>query len=96
MQTAVEYRASALQAYAAARRQLDAALADPAVDRGARADRQRSARPPAVILDLDETVFDNSAFQARMVADMTFFNDTAWNAWCEERKATAIPGPSSS
>jgi len=92
MQTAVEYRASALQAYAVARRQLDAALADPQWTAALEQTGNISARPPAVILDLDETVFDNSAFQARMVADVTFFNDTAWNAWCEERKAAAIPG----
>ncbi len=92
MQTSVEYRASALQAYALARRQLDAALADPQWTAALEQTGSLATRRPAVVLDLDETVLDNSGFQARMTADTTFFTDAAWHAWCEERKATAIPG----
>lgn len=81
MQSAAEYRASALQTYAAARRALDAALAEPA------------ALPPAVVLDLDETALDNSRFAARRIAKhapFTFGSD--WSAWVQESAATAIPG----
>jgi len=48
--------------------------------------------PAAVVLDLDETVLDNSGFQARQVAGALPFAEDIWLQWCEERKATAIPG----
>ena len=54
---------------------LDKALADsnwtaiPGEQGGSHKDK-----PPAVILDVDETVLDNSKFQAWMVMNDTFFN----------------------
>jgi len=100
MQTSAEYRASTLQAYRTARLQLDAALNDPAwtaaVEQAGNAAVEQAGNaaglPPAIILDLDETVLDNSAFQARQVADATAYSSASWNAWVEERKAGAIPG----
>src|SRR3954466_15149595 len=95
-QTSAEYRAVARQAYRIARVQLDAALADPSWT-AATEQAAAAALPPAVILDLDETVLDNSAFQARMFGDWTPFraipySEDAWNRWCDERKAGAVPG----
>lgn len=49
-------------------------------------------RPPAVIVDVDETVLDNSPYQARLVQDQQAFSGETWNAWCREAKAAAIPG----
>jgi 5'-nucleotidase (lipoprotein e(P4) family) len=92
MQTAAEYRASALQAYRLAQLQLDAALRDPAWTAATEQSGDPSSLPPAVVLDLDETVLDNSAFQARAVQDASEYSDEAWNRWAEERKAGAIPG----
>src|SRR5262245_19274028 len=92
MQTAVEYQGGALQAYAAARTALDRALADRQWTAAVEQTGDFSSLPPAVVLDLDETVLDNSAFQARQVANATSYNDEAWAAWCQERKAGAIPG----
>ncbi len=102
VQTAVEFRATALQAYARARQQLDAALADPAWTAALEQTADASALPPAVILDLDETVLDNSPFQARAIRAQLAaraggrraegFDPVAWDAWCAEAKAGAIPG----
>ncbi|HEX5475745.1 MAG TPA: HAD family acid phosphatase [Vicinamibacterales bacterium] len=97
MQTAAEYRASALQAYRIARLEVDAALADRQWTAALEQTGDPSALPPAVVLDLDETVLDNSAFEAREVADSTPwkavpYSEAAWNAWVAERKAGAIPG----
>lgn len=97
MQTAVEYRASALQAYRAARGALDAALADPHETAAVEQSGDVSLLPPAVVLDLDETVIDNSAFEARLVADSrpgkpAVYTDTLWRAWLGEQKERAIPG----
>jgi len=92
MQTAAEYRATALQAYRLAQLQLDAALSDPPWTAATEQSGDASSLPPAVILDLDETVLDNSAFQARSVEDGSPYSDAAWNGWAEERKSGAIPG----
>lgn len=90
MQTAAEYRASALQAYALATHQLDAALADPTWT--AIPGSPSTGLPPAVILDADETSLDNSVFEARMVRQGIKYDDTQWKAWIFESAATAIPG----
>ena len=49
-------------------------------------------KKPAIILDVDETVLDNSAFNARNVARGIDYSTEAWNAWCNEEKADVIPG----
>jgi len=92
MQTAAEYRATALEAYRLAQLQLDRALQDSGWTAATEQTEDASLLPPAVILDLDETVFDNSAFQARAVQDTSTYSEEAWNRWAEERKAGAIPG----
>lgn len=46
----------------------------------------------AVVLDVDETVLDNSAYQLGRHAYGTSFEMVSWNAWCERRAAQAIPG----
>ena len=92
MQTSVEYRASALQAYRMARMALDAALADRHETAALEQTADPASLPPAIVLDLDETVLDNSAFQARQVKDDTGYSDAAWDAWCREEKAGAVPG----
>ena len=94
MQGAVEYRANALQTYRAAARELDRALKDRNWDALDAAERGNPARglPPAVVFDVDETVLDNSPYQARLVAAGTEYDEAQWDAWVREQKATAIPG----
>ncbi|MDZ7660209.1 5'-nucleotidase, lipoprotein e(P4) family [Fodinibius sp.] len=48
--------------------------------------------PPAVVLDVDETVLDNSPFQARMIKQNSSFNLQQWNDWVTEAKANPVPG----
>jgi acid phosphatase len=48
--------------------------------------------PPAVILDVDETVLDNSPGQARQVLARSDFDMAMWSQWVSEAKAAAIPG----
>ena len=92
MQTALEYEASALQAYRTAQTQLDAALKDPSWTAAIEQTGDFGKLPPAVVLDIDETVLDNSYFQARQVRDRFDFNEERWAAWVRETRATAIPG----
>jgi acid phosphatase len=94
MQTAAEYEAAVRGTYAAARTQLDAALADPAWNAlpEGEADGGFETRPPAIIVDADETMIDNSPFQARSVRDNGGFAYANWLAWVNERRARALPG----
>ena len=48
-------------------------------------------KPPAIILDIDETVFSNSPYQARLIVNNTNYPD-GWIEWVKEEKATFLPG----
>jgi 5'-nucleotidase (lipoprotein e(P4) family) len=82
VQTSAEYRAAALQTFSAAQRGLDAALAKADDD----------PHPPAIILDLDETVLDNTGFEARAIRAHTTYDSKLWKAWTAEAAALAVPG----
>lgn len=45
-----------------------------------------------VILDADETVLDNSEYQARLARAGESFSTRTWNAWVREEQAMALPG----
>ena len=94
MQTAAEYEAAVRGTYAAARAALDRALADPGWS--ARPEGERSegfdSLPPPIIVDADETMIDNSPFQARGVRDGGGFAYENWLTWVNERRARALPG----
>lgn len=93
-QTATEYHALALQTYATATAALDAALADSSwsADVAQLQAGGFEALPPAVILDVDETVLDNAAYQARLIRDGGAYSSDTWKAWVDEEAATAVPG----
>ena len=92
VQTAAEYEAAALQVFGAARGDLQRVLADRAGTAALEQTGDFSALPPVIIVDVDETVLDNSAYQARLIASGGEFEPSTWGAWIEERKAKAIPG----
>jgi 5'-nucleotidase (lipoprotein e(P4) family) len=91
IQTAEEARLLRETAYAAAREALAAALADP--DRRAHGPAAgEAALPPAAILDLDETVLDNSPYNAWLTVRGERFGPGSWSVWVEAAQAPAIPG----
>ncbi|MBX3726087.1 MAG: acid phosphatase [Xanthomonadales bacterium] len=95
MQTAAEYEATTRSVFAAATALLDTALADPRWDALPPAERggQHIAHlPAAVIVDADETMVDNSVYQARLVVAGTRYAPDTWAAWVEERRAGVVPG----
>ncbi len=93
MQRSVEYKASALTAFALARIRLDQALADkdwtaaPKEQTGA-----YQALPPAIVLDVDESIIDNSGYQAWMTLKGTTFDSKTWNAYVNTVTSQVIPG----
>jgi 5'-nucleotidase (lipoprotein e(P4) family) len=49
-------------------------------------------RPWAVVMDLDETVLDNSAYQLEVASYGTPFDSASWNAWARRGEAGVVPG----
>jgi 5'-nucleotidase (lipoprotein e(P4) family) len=89
MQKSAEYRALAHQAFNLARWQLDADLDNKNVQKLAKAEQRK---PRAIVVDIDETVLDNSPSQAAGIKARKPFSLPDWYAWGEMRKAKAIPG----
>jgi acid phosphatase len=93
MQRSVEYKAHALTAFALARLRLDQALADPAWTAAPKEQTGAyQSLPPAVLLDVDETILDNSGYQAWMVLKDTTFDPKTWNAYVNTVTSLPIPG----
>jgi 5'-nucleotidase (lipoprotein e(P4) family) len=89
MQKAAEYRALAYQAFNLARWQLDADLKGKNKNDIPKTDRKK---PRAIMVDIDETVLDNSPSQAWGIKNRVGFDVKDWYTWGEMRKAKAIPG----
>ncbi len=94
MQTSVEYRLIAGQAWRGALVQLDRAIKAPSWDALTREDRANKANglPPAIIVDVDETMLDNSPYQARLIRDGQAYNEATWAEWVKEEAAKPVPG----
>ena len=94
MQNSAEYRLLTEQTYRAALTQLRVGLRDPewSADEVQLAGGDFQDKKPAVILDCDETVLDNSAYNGRNIVDGKEYSTESWNAWCQEARARAIPG----
>ena len=48
--------------------------------------------PLAVIVDLDETLLDNTSFNGELVLDRATYDPAKWSAWVAARKAEFMPG----
>lgn len=94
MQDAAEYQAVCQSLYRAAGAGLDAALAQPDWDALPAAERDAAAigLPPAIVMDVDETVLDNSPYQARLIRDGAEYSEASWQRWVTEQRARAVPG----
>lgn len=79
-QKAAEYRALCYQAYNIASLKLTNKLKKP------------SKVPYAVVVDIDETVLDNSAYNAKLVKDDAAYSGETWKLWSDKSQAMAVPG----
>ena len=81
MQTSAEYRALCYQTFNLAQMNLDKVLAT-----------KKSAKPYAIIVDCDETIIDNTAYEAFLLGKDFGFSAETWNVWMDAAEAKAIPG----
>ncbi|SDZ23368.1 5'-nucleotidase, lipoprotein e(P4) family [Thermoactinomyces sp. DSM 45892] len=78
-QTAGESKALYYQGYNIGKMKLDEAL------------KKKTQKKPAIVLDLDETVLDNSPYQAMTVKEGKGY-PYKWDDWIQAAKAEALPG----
>jgi 5'-nucleotidase (lipoprotein e(P4) family) len=78
VQDSGEYRALTYQAYNSAKATFDII--------------EKGDEIPAVIMDLDETVLDNSAYGAWQALKGESYTPESWKSWCEAREAGEVPG----
>lgn len=79
-QKAAEYKALCLQAFNIARLRLDEALAQP------------SAKPMAIITDIDETFLDNSPYAVHRASQGKDYDAASWQAWTDQGAADTLTG----
>jgi 5'-nucleotidase (lipoprotein e(P4) family) len=94
VRNSAEFRAASEIIYRSALAALERGLAEAAWSAEPAQTGDFSALPPAVVMDIDDTVLDNSEPQARMILKVTCPAEFAaeWDAWVAERAAPAVPG----
>lgn len=81
VQTSAEFRALCYQAFNLAKMNLDAFLSG-----------YGGSKPVAVIVDADETVIDNSDYEAFLIGKDFGYSSKTWTPWMAAAQAKAMPG----
>ncbi|MCA6075501.1 5'-nucleotidase, lipoprotein e(P4) family [Fulvivirga sedimenti] len=79
-QTSAEMRAAYYQAYQYGRMILEKKLALQNYDN------------PAIVFDIDETLLDNSPYQAWLIHNGRTYSSSTWKDWTDQARAEALPG----
>jgi 5'-nucleotidase (lipoprotein e(P4) family) len=90
--TSAEYECAVQQAYRLAQENLDKALADTRWSAALEQPDDAAALPPAILLDLDETVLDNTEYEVRIIRELGQYTPESFAQWCETAAAPAISG----
>lgn len=80
-QQAEEMQACYYQAFSLAKTQLKSNL-----------ENYQGSKKTAVVLDIDETVLDNSPFEANLIKNNEAYTHELWKVWTDVAIAKAIPG----
>ena len=81
-QQSAEYKALCHQAFNMAKMQLDNIVVE----------GKHFKRPLAIVTDIDETVLDNSPYNAKMVQTDKDYTQETWYDWGKQESAKAVPG----
>ena len=79
-QQSAEYKALCFQAYNIARVRVDEAT------------KQTPAKPYAIVTDIDETLLDNSPYDAKRAINNLDFDSKTWKQWTDKAIADTVPG----
>ena len=91
-QTSAEFKASAIQTYQTAALQLPQAIADKSWTALPHQSSNYQQLPMAIIVDIDETILDNSPTAAQSVLLNTGYDPKRWDQWVAMASAKAVPG----
>ena len=92
-QSSAEYEASNIQTYINAKSALNRALNDLSWTAAIEQKKNFENKPPAIILDIDETVLNNIPFQARSIINGQSY-PIGWLEWMLEESSDAVAGVS--
>ena len=96
-QTSAEYEALCHQAFNAAAYRL-AIISNSGLDAidqetgAAIVDQSSPNKKMAIVMDLDETVLDNSPYNGWLIENNKTYNAESWTEWCNLAKAELVPG----
>jgi 5'-nucleotidase (lipoprotein e(P4) family) len=79
-QRAAEYKALCFQAYNIAKLRVDEAVKKP------------GDKPLAIVTDIDETLLDNSPYDASRAMKNLEYSDATWKEWTDKAIADTVPG----
>lgn len=79
-QRAAEYKALCFQAYNIAKERIDMAV------------KKRGKKPFAVVTDIDETLLDNSPYDAARAIKNLDYSSATWKQWTAKGIADTVPG----
>jgi 5'-nucleotidase (lipoprotein e(P4) family) len=79
-QRAAEYKALCFQAYNIARLRVDEGVKNP------------GDKPLAIVTDIDETLLDNSPYDATRALQNKDYTDATWKEWTDKAVADTVPG----
>lgn len=82
LQSSTEYAAVAAGVYSSATAALIKIAESAAVD----------SESMAIVLDIDETVLDNSRYQGQLIHDDATYASESWDRWIALKSAPAVPG----
>jgi 5'-nucleotidase (lipoprotein e(P4) family) len=88
----VEYKANTLSMYQLARIRLDQALKDKKWTAALEQKGNYQKLPPAIVLDVDETVLDNGAYESWLIKVGKDYSSKTYDAWTKAAAGLAIPG----
>ena len=91
VQTSTEFAANNIQTFTNATKVLEMALQDSSWTAALEQKDNFKDKPPAIIIDVDETVLDNSPFQSRTILTGLSYPN-GWSDWVNESNADAVEG----
>ncbi len=92
IQQSAEYKALALQTYQLARERLSEALNDPTWTAALEQTGNYAGLPPAIILDVDETILETTTYSARLIREDAVHSEELWSRWYEDVGCKPVPG----
>lgn len=88
----VEYKASTMMAYQLAKIRVDQALADKSWTAATEQKGSYQSLPPAIVLDVDETILDNGAYESWLIKTGKDYSGKTYDLWTQSAAGKAIPG----